>query len=128
MNANLKPSTLIDEREYEDPIDLSQPEKRLLRGILIRAIQDATGNIAIAGERAADVEQEAYAWILSNERQEDTHFSFLWLCEWLDLSPKLIRKFVENARSKRLKVSIYDNVVLHVPYDQQFHYRQSALL
>ena len=69
MNANLKPSTLIDEREYEDPIDLSQPEKRLLRGILIRAIQDATGNIAIAGERAADVEQEAYAWILSKDRK-----------------------------------------------------------
>lgn len=129
MSANPKPSIYIDEREYEDLPEPSEPEKRLLREVLMRAIQDATGNISQAGWIPNDPywEETAHEWLFANEEQENTHFTFEWICEWLDLKPDRIRDFVLEARKEKTKISFIDNSVHRVPNTEKFYRPDTTL-
>lgn len=64
------------------------PERRLLLAILERAILDYVGN------DAREV-QEAEEWLFEDsESGQRVHFSFIWLCEQLDLDPVRISRHI----------------------------------
>lgn len=64
------------------------PERRLLLGILERAILDYVGNDK---KEVAD----STNWIFSDESAE-TQFSFAWVCNYLDLDPKVISDYIKS--------------------------------
>ena len=63
------------------------PERRLLLGILERAILDYVGN----DKREAD---QAKSWIHSSDTIED-EFSFAWICNQLDLDPSSTAAYIQ---------------------------------
>jgi len=65
------------------------PERRLLLAILERAILDYVGN------DAREV-QEAEEWLFGcSENAARNQFSFIWLCEQLDLDPARIASHIK---------------------------------
>lgn len=72
---------------------MSTPEKRLLLAVLARALEDACGN----GRHGArkNTREEANEWVESDSIKK---WSFLWICEHVDLDPVLVR----NELVKRL--------------------------
>jgi hypothetical protein len=64
------------------------PERRLLLGILERAILDYVGNDAREAEHAK-------SWIHSSDTMEDD-FSFSWICAQLDLDPSNTAKYITS--------------------------------
>ncbi len=111
----------LDEREFEDQTDPCEPEKELLRYVLIRAIQDATGNINIGGDRPGTVEETALDWFFSKVIESETHFTFIWVCDSLGLNPDPIRETINNARENGLKLSIFDHHLHSCPVGERFH-------
>lgn len=110
----------IDDRVDNTPIDPASPEKELLRCILIRSIQDATGNTSIAGERPKYAEPEALNWLFSKSLKADTHFPFLYICDHLNIDPDLILHLVNNAREADEKLSINEQLTIRVPRSKKF--------
>lgn len=74
------------------------PERGLLYGIVDRAFRDATGKVGRQARR------DAYAWIESNDREE---WSFIWVCQHLNLDPINVRRglarYVEERRKNPLR-------------------------
>jgi hypothetical protein len=102
-----EPALAVDERVFEPNRDPCEPEKELLRNVLIRAVQDATGNVQI-GDGDGRVEFEAVTWIYSNQGRSDTHITFLWICEWLEIDAARLRATIKAARADGVKLSISD--------------------
>ncbi len=61
---------------------ISTPEKGLLAALLERAILDLVGN----DQREVEAAQE---WIFDETADEDTRFSFSWVCNQLDIDHAL---------------------------------------
>ena len=77
---------------YEDvvPWDPSTPEKNLLRALLITAMADLKKN--------GDVGRQAREYFLSKE--DDYLFSFLSVCEYLEIDPRSILKRIGLINGK----------------------------
>ena len=99
---------VCEEAEYASaanvapPCDLTDPSVSLLLAVLERAILDlgGKGNDEGYGRRATAVNQrEAFDWIASDD---ETHWSFGWVCDHLALSRSLTRASV-FALAQRLK-------------------------
>lgn len=75
----------------EDPPNPLKAEIALLAAVLCRLIMDATGN---TGEEDGGyiIQKEALETLHNDE--STTPFSFMWICEQLDLNPQIIRYFV----------------------------------
>lgn len=71
-------------KEIQD--DYTVPEYKLLRVILFRAYQDLSCE--------AEIMRDARAWILSSSTDP---YSFLWICEYLDISQESMRLFRKLA-------------------------------
>lgn len=85
-----------DDRELDSrPNVTGSPERRLLLAILERAILDYVGN------EKREVEQ-ASTWIFDNsfdngqDEQEAAPFSFIWICQELDLNPRRIAEVIRE--------------------------------
>lgn len=112
---------VIDERLYEEPRDPCEPEKELLRCFLIRAIQDATGNVSVESQASSDgMEMDALEWIHTRGGYVSTHFRFDWVCGVLDLEPDAVRAVVATARHDGVKLSIFDTATIRVPKGSKF--------
>lgn len=97
----------VDEVVWGENPDPCWGEKELLRQLIIRAIQDATGNVGIEyGD--IRVEIEALDWIFSNQGVRDTHVTFLWACDVLEVDPDALRALVNDAREDDLRLKISD--------------------
>jgi hypothetical protein len=83
---------------FEDANETGLPERRLLLAILERAILDYVGNDPRELETAADWFFVAGDGALVQEPPEP--FSFIWVCEGLDLDPQRVAAFV-RALPKR---------------------------
>jgi hypothetical protein len=76
------------------------PEKSLGIAIILRAIQDSIGAVALGNNpklraKARTYRIDALIWIFSAEEDRDNEpYSFSWWCEVLDLDKQSIRKFV----------------------------------
>ena len=99
---------ICEEAEYASaanvapPCDLTDPSVSLLLAVLERAILDlgGKGNDEGYGRRATAVnQQEAFEWVADDE---ETPWSFLWVCDHLSLSRSLTRTAV-FALAQRLK-------------------------
>lgn len=80
---------LIPEAENIDPTP-SIPEKNLLAAVLGRAILDATGTVDLQARKGA------HMWLRLDREFSDKFepFSFRWICFYLDLDPRIIKKYV----------------------------------
>lgn len=90
--------------EYYDPVNIIEPKskiglqhKKLCVAILTMAVDDL--NLKAGGSKADNIRNQALFWFRSQDR---THpFSFLRLCEYLDINPQY---FVRELRPMRRKV------------------------
>jgi hypothetical protein len=66
------------------------PERDLIIGILSRALEDLNGNVTgVLPKEKSRIQLDAARWIRSNRRKP---FSFLWICDQLDLNASGIRE------------------------------------
>ena len=89
-------SPAIDEDAFalfEEPNFTGTPERNLLMAILERAIRDYVGN----SEQEAN---EAQTWLFDKTDAPQQEFSFVWICQQLDLIPEKISGIIE-AMPKR---------------------------
>lgn len=87
---------VITEEEYVIP---RVPEKGMLMGIVKRAISDVNrDNLLYQGADIGAKQTEDYycrlaeIWFLSKDKQP---WSFLWVCEELDINPKDVLKLLK---------------------------------
>lgn len=80
---------------FDAPNFTGSPERRLLLAILERAILDFVGNDSREIQGSSD-------WIFSDGDNEnyENEFSFVWVCEQLDLDPERIANYI-SAMPKR---------------------------
>ena len=84
-NSRLLPPLAAD----TDPKELV-PEQRLLAAVLERAILDLNSRVSIE----KNIRREALAWIHCDA---DHDWSFLWICQYLDLDPKWLRGLAQRT-------------------------------
>lgn len=77
------------------------PERKLLAAVLIRAVLDYTQ--FLAETKKAHTQRSAGAWIYSDEEYEpgQTRYTFLYVCEHLDLCPATTRRAIEDMKEYR---------------------------
>jgi hypothetical protein len=75
--------------EHEEQERESNPEVVLAAAVLKLAFEDLQKHRGATETRARRTFREAYSWIKSNERRWP--FSFLNVCDMLDLSPQALR-------------------------------------
>ena len=94
-------------------------EKALLVAILERAILDYASESQPAGVSWAtgkylannirNIRAEAHEWIFMEESHEP--YTFLWICELLELSPNITREAIENAKNYREINEVSSNAI-----------------
>ncbi|HMO02239.1 MAG TPA: hypothetical protein PKA79_04525 [Oligoflexia bacterium] len=94
-----KLSTIDSEGLIEAPNHTGTPERRLLLGILERALLDYVGN-----EEKEALEATEWLFAPDNEKNRRTPFTFGWICHQLDLDTadisEKIRKMPKRGSSK----------------------------
>ena len=71
------------------------PEKDLVIAVLQRAVEDARGDLKGLGVKDRQkVQQSALGWI---RRNTNRCFSFLWVCDALELDPEWIRRRIKDG-------------------------------
>lgn len=93
----MNPQVKIDEESFglnEAPNQTGSPERRLLLGVLERAILDYVGNDA---KESASAE----AWLFGANK-DNPEFTFEWVCEELDLDREKVSALIK-AMPKRGK-------------------------
>ena len=88
-------------------LDTSVPERDLLAACLERAIRDIVNKADQTGSKEkANTKncREAMGWLRS---QETTLGSFRWLCFWLDLNPKVIRRYIYELKASGKRFDVY---------------------
>ena len=85
-------------QEYQLTNDETPPENKLLAAILVRLIQDATGNTSTGSKNHDERAYQDAVTCLWLDEPEDP-FSYLWICNQLDLDPKVIRNFVRAQKT-----------------------------
>ncbi len=78
---------------YDAPNATGSPERRLLLAILERAILDYVGNDPREIQGSSD-------WLFSDDGENGREFTFVWVCEQLELDPKTIADCIQ-AMPKR---------------------------
>jgi len=96
-------------QEYPEPPELCRQERRLLRAILMRAILDASGN-SYGNEAGQQTSRNARAWIREDSDPEQP-FSYIWICDQLDLNPQVLRDLVIQAEED--KTPLFRSVKKH---------------
>lgn len=98
-NNNLKiPSLSHDSGDaYDAPNQTGSPERNLVLGVLERAILDYVGNDQAEMESASE-------WLF-DDLEDNSTFTFAWVCEQLDLDKYSIQKMIK-AMPKRGKHKI----------------------
>lgn len=72
------------------------PEYALVFAVLERAILDALGNLEISKNwMQQEVARSAIVWFRSNDEEP---WTFLWVCNMLDLNPEHLRNIVFEQR------------------------------
>jgi hypothetical protein len=75
------------------PVDIEEtkhnPERQLLAEVLLGAIRDILNNTT--DSEAQKIRREALEWF---NKSSIKPFSFVWICQSLDLEPKTIRRVV----------------------------------
>jgi hypothetical protein len=90
---------------YESP---SIPERDLLAACLERAIRDIlnkpdqTGSKEIRNNHNC---REALGWLRSSSMRP---FSFRWLCQHLDISPKAVRRYIYELKASGKKFDVFN--------------------
>jgi hypothetical protein len=72
---------------FEAANETGSPERRLLMGIIERAILDYVGN-------EPKEKLQATEWIFNDEDDENDEFTFAWVCSQLDLPTDKIRSSI----------------------------------
>jgi hypothetical protein len=85
-----RPPKTVDFTEIKTDYDVS--EFKLLRAVMLRAYQDVVNTSFCRQEEMRD----ARTWILSSSTDV---FSFLWMCEHLDISDATVQLFRKKACS-----------------------------
>ncbi len=88
------------------------PEQRLLAAILYRAYEDLTRPINLAKCH----KEAALDWFFDDESKEE--FSFLWLCEHLDLNPAAIRRDLEEKMVGDIMIT-YVTTIKRIEVEQE---------
>lgn len=94
---------LLDQADAVDRV--GSPERNLLAEILIRAITDYMGWSADVQRHVSD----ARAWLCidRNFPKKIEPFSFMWICEHLDLSHEMVRRrILEESQKPRSESSM----------------------
>lgn len=110
----------VDIRELDELRDPCAPDKELLRCVLIRGIQDATGNTLIGGDKPYAAEIQAVEWIKSQDTETRGYFPFEWICEQLDVNPEPIRRMVLEAIERGEKLSVIDTTTHRIRKSDKF--------
>lgn len=80
--------------------DQCKPERKLLTGILLRAIHDYTRMYVRKGSNTLMVSSgntaTAEEWLFDEGR--DDEFSYVWVCEHLDIEPDCLRERLRMIR------------------------------
>ena len=79
----------------EYPREPAQAEKNLMWAILVRAVQDASGNIG-QGWSKGEIQEKAITWIF-DELDFDTPFTYGHICLTLDIDAEKIRGFLRKG-------------------------------
>jgi len=100
----------FSQRFPAEDIELDQdvPERNLLAAILERCVRDIINKGQQTGSKeSVNVRdcREAMGWLRS---QETTLGSFRWLCFWLDLNPKVIRRYIYELKASGARYNVYD--------------------
>ena len=82
-------------KDWEDEAIGIGPEKKLLVAILIRALADLVTEDTRDKSRQ-HIRREALAWFSSTVR---VPWSFLWLCDALEVDPEMITRRLPERRS-----------------------------
>lgn len=75
--------------------------RQLLASILIRTMLDLKGQTVISNWETSDITKQARIWVNCDSLEP---FSFRWICEHLDLDPKIIREGMLNYRYERKRI------------------------
>lgn len=98
------------------------PEQVLLLGILKRSIMDylnTSANIEI--KKNAETLRELERWFSSNDRSCKNYFSFLDVCEHLDLDAEGVRKAVQGLKDDKCSVSRFRSSKLYTQTQLKKH-------
>lgn len=82
------------------------PEKRLVASLLVRAVMDYKGIFTTTKhktKRRADA-LSACQWIHSNATYSENYFTFLHVCEILDICPKKTREAIEGLTEAKAEL------------------------
>jgi hypothetical protein len=80
-------SSLADSSE-SDSAGGAAPERTLVAAVLERAVRDVL-----------DGDEEAVDWFADDDESENAPFSFIWICEQLELDPEKVRASVFGKQS-----------------------------
>ena len=83
----------VDENDCIRIDEHETPEKNLLVGILMQALEDVRNK-----------DEKARIWIMSNET---SYWSFIWICETLNVNPKIIRDAVNISWPNKKKIGFW---------------------
>lgn len=96
------------EHAIDRPV-LAPLERQLMCAVLVKALQDATGN-------QKEIKREALHWFEEPEQEDSYAFSFLSICEILGINPEKIRgalKDKDNNLFKKVLRTRVDHTIKH---------------
>ena len=85
-------SSSFDSGDFQSVFDVASPERTLVAAVLERAVRDVL-----------DGDTEAYGWFSDDEGDEKIPFSFLWICEQLEVDPNHVRLSLERREGSWAK-------------------------
>lgn len=92
------------------------PEKALGLAIIVRAVKDALGLVAIGQSEALKskggyLRREAFGWIFSaHDEKYRPEFSFPWWCDILEIEASRIRKFIYQGAKGKISANRADDI------------------
>ena len=84
-------------------VDESMPERNLLAAMLERCCRDLLNSLEEGDRR---IQREACAWLMSTNTDV---MSFKWVCHYLDLKPKEIRRWIFERKRDGKVYPQYEN-------------------
>lgn len=96
-----------DARPTPDEFDrnssfFSLPEKALLLAILMRAMLDYSGCSKGSASRKKTNRKSAWVWFTEPQGAVYRPFSFLWICEHLDIDPRAVIRFLREGGDAKM--------------------------
>lgn len=102
---------------YSESSNNPAPELKLLAAVLSHAIVEAFGTTRVDGYTRRQAKEWLFGWELqlraNKQRYKLKPWSFLWICEHLDVHPHIVTKAIKNLTIMQKTTSQNLNLVIN---------------